>query len=178
MKSMKIILFDCIHFSTRSFDFILTLYQFTFSLSGIWCLKYNYYFSFIFVKHQYYSWELSVFIKYILGNHDVIKWKHFPRCWPFAMELHRWPMDFPHKGQWRGALMFSLICAWTYYWTNNRNAGDWAHYDTTVKCAHSLCFAAVRYGTTLSLFSANFQTLGQSYDFLGDDEAILKNMSK
>ena len=33
-------------------------------------------------------------------------------------------MDSPHKGQWRGTLMFSLICAWTNGWANNRYAGD------------------------------------------------------
>ena len=33
--------------------------------------------------------------------------------------------EFPaHKGQWRGALMFSLICAWINDWVNNREAGD------------------------------------------------------
>ena len=37
---------------------------------------------------------------------------------------HRSPVNSPHKGQWRGALMFSLICAWTNGWVNNRNAGD------------------------------------------------------
>ena len=41
--------------------------------------------------------------------------------------------EFPHKGQWRGALMFSLICAWINGWVNNREAGDLgrlrAHYD-------------------------------------------------
>ena len=41
-----------------------------------------------------------------------------------------------HKGQWRGALMFSVICAWTNGWVNNRDAGDLrphrAHYDVTV----------------------------------------------
>ena len=41
---------------------------------------------------------------------DVIKWKHFPRHWPFVREIHRPPVNSPHKGQWRGALMFSLIC--------------------------------------------------------------------
>ena len=30
----------------------------------------------------------------------------------------------PHTGQWRGALVFSLICAWTNGWVNNRNADD------------------------------------------------------
>ena len=45
--------------------------------------------------------------------------------------------EFPtHKGQWRGALMFSLICAWINAWVNNRGAGDLrrqrAHYKVTV----------------------------------------------
>ena len=34
------------------------------------------------------------------------------------------PVDFSHKGQWRGALMFSLICAWINGWVNNREGGD------------------------------------------------------
>ena len=38
---------------------------------------------------------------------DVIKWKHFPRYCPFVRGIHRSPMNSPHKGQWRGALMFS-----------------------------------------------------------------------
>ena len=45
-------------------------------------------------------------------------------------------MNSPHKGQWRGALMFSLICAWINGWVNNREAGDLrchrAHYDVSV----------------------------------------------
>ena len=41
-----------------------------------------------------------------------------------------------HKAQWRGALMFSLICAWKNCWVNSSEAGDLrrhhAHYDLTV----------------------------------------------
>ena len=55
---------------------------------------------------------------------DVIKWKHFPRYWPFARGFHRSPVKSPHKGQWRGALMFSVISAWINGWVNNREAGD------------------------------------------------------
>ena len=36
----------------------------------------------------------------------------------------------PHKGQWRGALMFSLICVWINDWVNNCEAGDLRHYRT------------------------------------------------
>ena len=46
------------------------------------------------------------------------------------------PVNSPHKGQWRGALMFSLICARRNRWVNNREAGDLrrhqAHYDVNV----------------------------------------------
>ena len=34
------------------------------------------------------------------------------------------PVNSPHKGQWRGAVMSSLICAWINDWVNNREAGD------------------------------------------------------
>ena len=40
---------------------------------------------------------------------DVIKWKHFPRYWPFLRGIHRSPVNSPHKGQWGGALTFSFF---------------------------------------------------------------------
>ena len=66
-------------------------------------------------------------------QHDnVIKWKHFPCNWPFA--------NSPHKGQWRGALMFTLICARINGWVNNRKAGDLrrhrAYYEFIVMIIH------------------------------------------
>ena len=71
-----------------------------------------------------------------VSQDDVIKWKHFPRYWPFLWGIHRSPVNSPHKGQWRGALMFSLICIWINGWVNNREAGDLkcyrAHYDVVV----------------------------------------------
>ena len=74
-------------------------------------------------------------IQYITHD-DLIKWKHFLRHWPFVRVIHRWPRSSPHKGQWRGALMFHLIDAWINGWVNNREAGDLrrdcAHYDVTV----------------------------------------------
>ena len=67
---------------------------------------------------------------------DVIKWKHFPRYWPFVRGIHRSPVNSPHKGQWRGALMFFLICTRINGWVNNGETGDLrryrAHCDVTV----------------------------------------------
>ena len=73
----------------------------------------------------------------IEASHDgVIKWKHFPRNWPFVRRIHRSPVNSLHKGQWRRTLMFSLICVWINDWINNGEAGDLRrygiHYDVTV----------------------------------------------
>ena len=50
--------------------------------------------------------------------------------------IHRSQVNSPHKGQWRGALMFSLIWVWKNGWVNNCKAGDLrrhrAYYDVSV----------------------------------------------
>ena len=91
---------------------------------------------------------------YHFDYHDgVIKWKHFPHYWPSVRGIHRSPLNSPHRGQWRGTLVFSLICAWINVWVNNSEAGDLrrhcAHYDVIVmitstyhvlrKCRFSHC---------------------------------------
>ena len=78
-------------------------------------------------------------------KHNLNQWS--PSWWRHQMETfsallalcegnHFSPVDSPHKGQWRGALMFSLICSWTYGWANNRDAGDLrrhrTHHEVTV----------------------------------------------
>ena len=67
---------------------------------------------------------------------DVIQCKLFSCYWPFVRGTHRSPVNSPHKAQWRGALMFSFICAWINGWVNNREAGDLRRhrtlYDVTV----------------------------------------------
>ena len=73
---------------------------------------------------------------------DVIKWKHFPRNWPFVREIHRSRWILHTK--WRGALMFSLICVWINGWVNNGEAGDLrrhrGHYDVIVMFNWKLSF--------------------------------------
>ena len=71
-----------------------------------------------------------------LYHDDVIKWKYFPRYWPFVRQIHQSPVNSTHKSRCCGALMFSLICAWTHGWVNHRDTGDLrghrAHYEVTV----------------------------------------------
>ena len=65
----------------------------------------------------------------------------FPLYWPFVLGIHRSLVNSLHKGQWHGALMFSLICARMNDWVNNCEACDLrrhrAHYDVTVMMARS-----------------------------------------
>ena len=66
---------------------------------------------------------------------DVIKWKHFPRYRSFVRGIHRSPVNSLHKGQWRGALMFSLICVWINglikqswgWWFKTPESSLWRH---------------------------------------------------
>ena len=93
----------------------------------------------------------------IIWSYAGIKRKHFPRNWPFVREIHRSPVNCPHKGQWRGALMFSLIYAWINDWVNNREAGDLRrqhdHYDVIVMILLIGCL-----GTNISELGIEIQT--------------------
>ena len=106
---------------------------------------------------------------------DVIKWKHFPRNWPFVREIHRSPVNFPHKGQWRGALIFSLIYARINDWVNNREAGDLrrqhGHYDVIVMYCSDLQLVTIGFGMVMwrvgdrpSLKPMRFNTLRPRQD--------------
>ena len=80
-------------------------------------------------------WNLFLGFELVVHD-DVIKRKHFSLYWTFVPGIHRSPLNSPHKGQWRGALMFSLICARINGWLNNGEASDLrrhrAHYDVIV----------------------------------------------
>ena len=81
-------------------------------------------------------WPCHHHIDGLVQHGDVMKWKNFPRYWPFVRGVHRSTVNSPHKGQWRGALIFSLICAWINDWVNNCEVSDLrrrgAHYDVIV----------------------------------------------
>ena len=92
----------------------------------------------------------------------------------FRVTVHLYgesPMNSPHKGQWRGALVFSLICTWINGWVNNREAGDLrchqTHYDVTVM------WVFIRSGNVLSPVSC--QTISWSYASLLSLETITIN---
>ena len=113
--------------------------------------------------HLFIKWFMWTWQQYSLpwANHDeVLKWTHFLRCWPFVQGSHRSPVNSRHKGQWRGALMISLICAWINPWVNNRKAGDLrclrAHYDVTVMCLMNNLVATQTYHGRVHCFTNGF----------------------
>ena len=83
-----------------------------------------------------------------LTSHLAVSWwRHqmetFSALLVICMGIHRSPVNSPHKGQWHGALMFSLICTRINGWVNTGEAGDLrryrAHYDVTVMCTCIAC---------------------------------------
>ena len=101
--------------------------------------------------------------------------------------LHRSHINSPHKGQWRTALMFSLICAWTNGWVNNRDAGDLkrhrAHYDVTIMApikslprtqAQKKCAMINTYRATFYLCLTHLFTQSVVIALLDVNKALLK----
>ena len=70
------------------------------------------------------------------GKHPYPWWRHQIETFSALLAIHRSPVNSPHKGQWRGDFMFSLICVWLNGWVNNGEADDLrryrAHYYVTV----------------------------------------------
>ena len=104
-----------------------------------------------------------------VSHDDVIKWKHFPRYWQFVRGIHRSPVNSLHKGQWRGALMFSLICVcmnkrlskqlWGW-WLETLSHPLWRH------CNDIYTSMAIRYGlanTNLNLALMQFGIHGSVF---------------
>ena len=81
-------------------------------------------------------------LSFMFPQYETISpwWRHQMETFPALLALcaGNSPVtgEFPHKDQWRGALIISLIFAGINGWVNNRGAGDSsrhrAHYDITV----------------------------------------------
>ena len=78
------------------------------------------------------------------AHDDVIKLKHFPRDWTLVRGIHRSPVNSPHKGQWRRALMFSLICLTKWlskqswgWWFQTPSCSLWRHCNSMIDLRNS-----------------------------------------
>ena len=54
------------------------------------------------------KWHNCIELCFCLVTMITSSWKHFPRYWPFCAGIHRSQVNSPHKGEWRGALIFDL----------------------------------------------------------------------
>ena len=80
----------------------------------------------------------------------------FPRYWPFVRGIHRSSVNFPYKGQWRGALMFSLISAWTNGRVKNRDAGDLRHHGVNHNVTMMIFYTFLRISHCVNIDFENF----------------------
>ena len=93
------------------------------------------------LKHRAILWwtvfrlSQTLYLKTVEGASNIV-WISSHTWWRHQMETFSAYCPFVrgiHKGQWRGALMFSVICVWINNWVNNREAGDLrrhrGHYD-------------------------------------------------
>ena len=72
---------------------------------------------------NHFSVNVGVFVM-LCKHNDGHQMEIFSASLAFVREIHQSPVGSPHKCQWHGALMFSLICAWTNGWANSRDASD------------------------------------------------------
>ena len=81
-----------------------------------------------------YTWYSSAYFEYYslceLGKCGIPNawWRHqmetFSALLTFVRGIHRSPVNSPHESQWRGALMFYLVCDWAIGWVNNEYFGS------------------------------------------------------
>ena len=90
-----------------------------------------------FVEIQLYVWVYHPLPLYLLLGNCCQNWPSPPPPPPPPPpHTHTHTHTHTHKGQWRGAMMFSLICAGINGWVYNGEAGDLrrrlTHYEVTV----------------------------------------------
>ena len=126
----------CIHASRRYLYHYAEAPQRYFYLTEISC-----------IKIELRSWKtdcvqmnyMTLLLMHVLTwENDIPWWRHQMETFSALLAIcaGNSPVPFPHKGQWRGALIFSLICV-RINGFNNGEAGDLrrylAHYDVTVR---------------------------------------------
>ena len=120
-------------------------------------------------------------------------WRHqmetYSAFLAFVREIHRWPVNSPHKGQWRGALMFSLICtlnkqlskqSWGW-WFETPSRSLWRHCNDEYGNDESTNFYVI---TTVMIILSRLQSVAtgkrwkivQSYQLLSSLMTCVSNL--
>ena len=87
------------------------------------------------VQERHNSSALAMELRLSCTNPST-RWHHQMETCVHCEGIHQWLVKSLNKGQWHGALMFALICAWTNSWASNWDANDFrchrAQYDIIV----------------------------------------------
>ena len=86
-------------------------------------------------KKSHYFWTGVYYAVHQLLHDDVIKWKHFPRNWPFVRGIHPVPGEFPaQRPVTRGFDVFfglppnkRLSKQWWGWWFGTLSSPFWRH---------------------------------------------------
>ena len=116
-----------------------------------------------------------------MSHDDVIKWKYFPVCWSFVRGIVRPPVDSPHKGQWRSALMYFFISVWIHGWAKQWRSrwfetpsrSLWRH------CNASSYLTCPSAGTLLSTHTRHYRNslVIKDFEYVIADHTISFNMA-
>ena len=79
---------------------------------------------------------------------DIIKWKHFPCCWPFVRGMHLSPANSPHKASDAEVWCSLWFAPWINGWVNTREAGGLRHHRAYY---HVIVMLTAFYDTTFVL---------------------------
>ena len=104
----------------------------------------------VIIRYLWYPWSHTKMIK-TYQSHIIVRclpsfswWRHQMETFSALLALcagNLLPVNSPHKGHWRGALMIHLISVWINSWRHTREAGDLrryrAHYDVIVMSLYS-----------------------------------------
>ena len=102
------------------------------------CVTFTAFYEIPFFNVQFCFRKISIQLIYAYIKTHCIMWtcKYCRVTGLWAVNIPRLPVNSLQKGQWRGALMFSMICAGINGWVNNRRADTLRHhrdhYDVTV----------------------------------------------
>ena len=116
------------------------------------------------ITTRYIKWEGWVST---LRHDDIVKRKHFPCYWPFVRGIHRSPVNSPHKGQWRGVLVFFYLrlnkqlskqSRRRCFWPQKRSL--WRHYNVFDALCESAKTASADTSIQMDIFERWNQTSG------------------
>ena len=117
---------------------------------------------------------------YIYTSHhdDVIKWRHFPRYWPFVRGIHRSPLNSQHKGQWRGVWCF-LRSASEYtvewgWWFETPSPPLWRHRNDSLQDGAGQLEATVSHTATILGLCSSLRLLSFIHPLLSHEVIIWK----